>query len=66
MKQSMLWTFIMMTGFVLLFFIGTVQFQDSQSSAFQMIGFGGMVFAMLYGLLLSQHSSNRNQEKQEE
>ncbi|MFB4166202.1 hypothetical protein ACE1TI_21040 [Alteribacillus sp. JSM 102045] len=66
MKQPMLWTFLMMTAFVLLFFIGTVQFAGTQSLVFQIIGFGGMIFAMLYGLLLTQHSGDRNQEKQEE
>ncbi|SDH61253.1 hypothetical protein SAMN05192534_10829 [Alteribacillus persepolensis] len=66
MKQPMLWTFIMMTAFVLLFFVGTVQIQGVSSSIFQMIGFGGMVFTMLYGLLVTQHTESENQEKQEE
>ncbi|SFE94291.1 hypothetical protein [Alteribacillus iranensis] len=66
MRQSMLWTFISMSICVLLFFMGTVQFEGMQSATFQMIGFGGMVFALLYGLLLSQHASGKEQENQEE
>lgn len=66
MKQSMVWTFISMSICVLLFFMGTVQFEGIQSTTFQMIGFGGMVFALLYGLLLSQQVDQKDKEKQNE
>ncbi|MDA3130016.1 hypothetical protein ACFPTR_01945 [Aliibacillus thermotolerans] len=58
----MVWTFVSMIFFVVLFFIGSVQLQGAQSIVFQVIGFGGMIFSLLYGLLISQHSSQRQQE----
>ncbi|WP_240374470.1 hypothetical protein [Bacillus piscicola] len=64
MKNPMLWTFIWITVFVLLFFMGTVQLEGVQSAAFQMVGFGGMIFAMLYGLLITQHSEEKEREKE--
>lgn len=59
----MVWIFFSMVLFVLLFFIGSVQLQGVQSVVFQVIGFGGMIFSLLYGLLISQHSPQRQRER---
>ncbi|MFZ4450865.1 hypothetical protein [Salibacterium aidingense] len=64
MRLPMVLAFLLLTGFVLMFFIGSVQFEGTQSSVLQIIGFAGMVFSMSYSLLITHTAEEK--EKQSE
>ncbi|RSL30372.1 hypothetical protein D7Z54_26395 [Salibacterium salarium] len=65
MKRPMVWVFLMLSVFVMIFFAGSGAFQGMESSAFQVIGFAGMMFSLLYGLLLTENESEKERETQE-
>ncbi|MGY4689040.1 hypothetical protein [Salibacterium sp. K-3] len=54
--------FLMLTVFVLLFFISSVQYGGAGGHFLQIIGFTGMVFALSYGMLLTRDSDRDGQK----
>ncbi|MDQ0298358.1 hypothetical protein J2S78_000766 [Salibacterium salarium] len=65
MKLPMVWVFLMLSVFVIMFFVAAVSFQGMKSSLFQIIGFSGMIFSLLYGLLTTENAGDGERNKQE-
>ena len=62
MKEPVVWAVAMLVAFLALFLTGTLQLQGFESVIIQMIGFGGMVFAILYSVLLTQKSNDEKDQ----
>jgi hypothetical protein len=62
MKEPIIWAVAMLVAFLALFLTGTLQLQGLESVIIQMIGFSGMVFAILYSVLLTQKSNDEKDQ----
>ena len=62
MKEPIIWAVAMLVAFLALFLTGTLQLQGLESVIIQMIGFSGMVFAILYSVLLAQKSNDEKDQ----
>ncbi|WP_054636144.1 hypothetical protein [Thalassobacillus sp. C254] len=65
-EQPLFWALLMMMSFGFLFFIGAYQFTETAQIILQSVGFGGFVFSMLYGVLITQHLEQKKASEQEE
>lgn len=62
MKEPIIWAVAMLVAFLALFLTGTLQLQGFESVIIQIIGFSGMVFAILYSVLLTQKSNDEKDQ----
>ena len=62
-RNPMLWMGIAAFSFVLLFVLGGTQISGMVNTSLQAVTFGGMIFSILYAILLEQHQQQKKQEE---